>query len=402
MRAILLTSLLCATQAQAAARYWCGPATSLCTTATWACNDAGPVTNWTTASNCVGANASVPGDADDVFFDGVGGGAADSTLSASITINSLDMTGYANTLTHNASVALTVDGNGVTFKLAGTYTKGSATSSQLIFTGTSGTSLLTFAGLTTGNISFDGVGGGWQFQDAYAGVGATTIMTLTRGTLDTNGVAITNGKVVCSGTAARTLTLGASVITLSNSGIPWNCATTTLLVLNANTSTIKFTDAGATTKTFAGGGMTYNNVWLTGAGTGDFLVSGSNTFADFKVDTPPQEIGFTSGTTTTVTTWTVAGTAGNLMTLYPITAATSYTLTKAGGGTATCDYCSISYSAGTPATTWLATNSTNGEGNTGWCFGAALAACDGGGRSSRGLGSLWPFRDVESELAWLP
>src|SRR3989344_6657234 len=112
--------VLSANSAHAANRYWVGG----CSTANWDCSDAGPVTNWGTASNTQD-NASVPSSADDVIFDGVGFGASNSTLSAAITINSLNMTGYANTFTHN-SVTLFIIGN--TFKLSSgmTYTLSSA------------------------------------------------------------------------------------------------------------------------------------------------------------------------------------------------------------------------------------------------------------------------------------
>jgi hypothetical protein len=42
---------------------------------------------------------------------------------------------------------------------------------------------------------------------------------------------------------------------------------------------------------------------------------GSNTFAEFKCDTPPHSILFDGGETQTITTWTVSGSAGNLITI---------------------------------------------------------------------------------------
>lgn len=52
-------------------------------------------------------------------------------------------------------------------------------------------------------------------------------------------------------------------------------------------------------------------------------ISGSNTFADFKDDgSVAHSILFTAGTTQTVTTFTVNGTAGNLITINSTTTAT--------------------------------------------------------------------------------
>jgi len=79
-----------------ALRYWVGGGSS----ANW---NATGNTNWGTASNTQD-NASVPGDTDDVIFDGVGTGASNSTCNAAITINSLVMTGYANTLSTSNTI----------------------------------------------------------------------------------------------------------------------------------------------------------------------------------------------------------------------------------------------------------------------------------------------------------
>ena len=101
-------------QAAGESRYWVGEGSS----ANW--NATGP-TNWSATSG--GANnASVPVSTDDVFFDA---NSPASTLSASITIKSLDMTGYTDTLTHNSSRTLTIAGN--------VYTLGGGVSSEFLW-----------------------------------------------------------------------------------------------------------------------------------------------------------------------------------------------------------------------------------------------------------------------------
>jgi hypothetical protein len=219
-------------QAFAATRYWVGG----CSTTNWSCSDAGPVTNWGSVSN-TRDNASVPGSSDDVFFDS-NSSTSPSTLSANITINSLDMTGYTGTLTHNAATTLTIGGNGVVFKLASgmTYTLGAATAA-ITFTGTSGTTTITTTGKTVGNITFNGTGG-WQLQDALTATSTGTI-TLTQGALDTKSQSITAMAFSSNNSNVRVLTMGSSTITLTGASNGWvsnganmsittNTATTTL------------------------------------------------------------------------------------------------------------------------------------------------------------------------------
>lgn len=157
-----------------------------------------------------------------------------------------------------------------------------------------------------------------------------------------------------------TISLGSNTVTLSGTGSAWNMAAGASVT--AGTSTINYTNSSSSSKTFVGAGKTYynltftsgssgtytisgantfHNFYHTGSGTGALTVSSSNTFADFKVDTPPHTVNFGAGTTQTVTTFTVSGTAGNLMTLQSTSAGTAWFLSKAGGGTVSCDYLSL-------------------------------------------------------------
>ncbi len=255
-----------------ASRYWVGGGSSV----NW---NATSNTNWGSASNTQD-NASVPTSSDDVFFDGVGTGASDSTLSAAITIRSLNMTGYTNTLTHNVLTLSIGDGtagasnNALIFGSL-TYTLVSSVTSQIAFISTSATQQnVNYNGKTAGNVNFNGTGGSWKLT----GTLANNTVSLTKGSLDTNGQTLNLGSMDSTNTNTRTLTLGSSSITLSvGSGNAWNTGTTTNLTFNANSSII--TLSGATT-TFIGGGLTYNEVDLTGSGTA--TVTGANTFTNFN------------------------------------------------------------------------------------------------------------------------
>lgn len=259
---ILISFFILTPEVFAANRYWVGGGSS----ANW--NATGP-TNWGSASNTQD-NASVPGASDDVFFDGVGTGASNSTLSASITINSLDMTGYTNTLTHNAAVGLTVDGNGVVFKLASgmTYTLGNDATSAIGFSGASGTTLITTAGKTVGNVTFIG-NGTFQLQDALTSTGTTFQRSF--GTFDPNGQTVTltsAGTVNIIGTLTfYNLTRTGTAVTTSvlNLGTGTGPTVTNNLTLAGNSSTnrllVQSSVLGTTrTITNTGATMTWSNV----------------------------------------------------------------------------------------------------------------------------------------------
>lgn len=274
-------------------RYWVGG------NGNW---DASNTTNWSYTSGGAGG-ALVPTSIDDVFFD-ANSGSATVTISATANCANLTCTGFTGTLA--GSSALNVYGSmtlvsGMTVSNTGTVT----------FASTSSGKTITTAGKTLAfPIVFNGSGGAWTFQD---NVTSSSSITVTTGTVN----------------------LGSLTYTLTGSGTPWTGGGT----ISAGTSTIKFTDASSSTKTFTGGGKTYYNLWITGSGTGAYTISGSNTFNDFKVDTPPHTINFTAGTTQTVTSFTVNGTAGNLMTLQSTSSGTQWSLACAS--IISCDYLSL-------------------------------------------------------------
>lgn len=210
--------------------------------------------------------------------------------------------------------------------------------------------------------------------------GTSRDVTVTQGIFTTNNQNVTARVFSSSNSNTRTITLGSSTVTCTQtSGNIWNFGTTTGLTFNANTSSIVLAATGASTVTFAGGGQTYNTVTVGGTGTNQINISGSNTFGTL---TSTRSVAYTinistAPSTQTITNFTVSGSAGNLVTLAR-TSGTA-TLAKAGGGIVSVDYLSISNSTATPATlTWYAgANSTNGGGNSGWIFTAPPAGGTG-------------------------
>lgn len=246
-----------------------------------------------------------------------------------------------------------------------------SSSNVTTFAATSGTQDITSNGRTMDfPLTQSGVGGTVRLLDALT-LGATRTYTLTNGTFNANNFNVSVGAFSSSNSNTRTLTMGSGAWTLSGTtDSVWDTTTTTGLTFNKDTANITLSATGTTTRTFAGGSLTYNNLTIggsTGASTTTF--TGGSTFGTISsTKTVAQTILFAPGTTTTVANWTVTGSAGNVLTIGSVGGAAQHTLAKTGGGTITVDYASISYSNATPANTWAAANSTNGGANDGWTF----------------------------------
>lgn len=202
-------------------------------------------------------------------------------------------------------------------------------------------------------------------------VDSTRAITLTTGTFNANGYDVSTGQFLSSNSSVRTITMGSGTWTLSGTGTVWTLATTTNLTFNRDTANIVLSDTSTTDRTFAGGGLTYNNLTIGGAtGTSTLTLTGANTFDTLdSTKTVAHTIVFPN-VTTTVADWTITGTAGNVVTLSRTGASGTFTLNKSNYLVVSdVDYLSISNSIASPANTWYAgANSTNGGGNTNWIF----------------------------------
>jgi hypothetical protein len=217
--------------------------------------------------------------------------------------------------------------------------------------------------------NFNGVGGTWVLQDAMT-LGSTRILTHTNGTLDLNGKTLTVGTNYTTSTGTKNLTFnGGTLVCPGVTTTAFNNAAPTNYTTTAGTGTGTISMTGATAKTFVGGGSTFNCT-LNQGGAGALTITGANTFTNITNSVQPASVLFTSGTTTTFTNFSLSGTAGNLITIGSVTAA-SHTLSKASG-TVSADYLSISQSNATGGAAWYAgANSTDGGSNSGWIFAAS-------------------------------
>jgi hypothetical protein len=223
----------------------------------------------------------------------------------------------------------------------------------------------TYPSNSAASFNIVGVGGTYTLQDDMdLAIGN---LTVSAGTFDANGKNVSIAVFSSTGSNTRQTNMGLGTWTLSATGTVWvySGSNTTL---NPSTSTIVISDTSATGKTFAGFSLTYNNLTISGGGTGPVTLSNNSTFNNFTV-TGPKTITVNAGLTQTITgTVSLVGSAGNVITLQSGTAGTPFTFSKASG-IVSGDYLSIQDSTATGGAAWYAgANSTNVSGNTGWIF----------------------------------
>lgn len=249
----------------------------------------------------------------------------------------------------------------------------------------SGTNTLTLLGrdsftITCGGktflqpVYFNAQGGTYQLIDDFNG-GTNNLFQIRRGTVDLNGKICTIGYFTGSTGDSLLKFNGGSIITTNGTpGAIWTGNSTMKIDLTGG-GLIKFQgNAGSNSQRFDGVGLTYPNFWATGNRTGDLVINGSNTFMDFKDDgSVSHKITFETGTTQTVTSFTVVGTSTITYTIDTKTVTTTHSLKNVGGNTISCDYLNIQHCIATPSNNWYAgIHSVNHQNvattGSGWTF----------------------------------
>lgn len=164
-----------------------------------------------------------------------------------------------------------------------------------------------------------------------AGMTVAGAVTLTQGTLNTNGQTEAWGSFASNNSNNRTLTLGASTITVSGSSANvWDVSTATNLTLSAASSTINFTGASVTIA--PGASKTYGTVNLTGSGTAQLNGTGviyttlNRTGTASKTDA----VSFAAATTITGTLTLAGNSVTNRLLVQSTTVGTQRTITNTG------------------------------------------------------------------------
>jgi fibronectin-binding autotransporter adhesin len=249
----------------------------------------------------------VPTAADDVVF--LAGSATltvDGTSGSPSLCRSIDTTNWTGTITMGATAQLNVgDGTTGAFKATAGMTFAPNATSLIKFVSTTTGNNITWGGYTYGLITFDGVGGAWTFQDALAM--STRTLTLTNGSLNTNGKTLTTGNFSSNNSNTRSLTLGATSWTLA-AGTGWDIGTSTGMTLSAASSTITMSNATGAVN-FAGGGLTYGTVTCTALTSGIITFTGANTFGTLTTSNGASQTGYyaLAANQTVTGTWTANG-----------------------------------------------------------------------------------------------
>lgn len=335
--------------------------------------------NWSTGASWT---SRVPLPQDNVLMSGVTGG----TITADMPRlgKSIDWTGAGGSPTWALSTASQTVYGSITLISAMTNTQ----SNTMIFEGR-GSFTLTSAGQVWSSVqSFAMVGGTMTLQDALINNGGSGNIALQNGTFTSNGFNVTCKKWQQFTNNTTVLNMGSSTFTIqSTSGNSWD-VTATGNTTNAGTSTIVFTDTGASSKSFLGAGLTYNNLSISGGGAGAVIITGANSFAR-----PPQITGGTKLITlpgSKTTTFLQAAGLGNGANVITFTASAESATVSVPGGVVdwkSVNLTNIIATGGAIFYAGAAPPSVNGGGNTGWIFANAPPSGISGSRMMMGIGT---------------
>jgi hypothetical protein len=260
----------------------CSPA--LAATKTW--QNGGVNNNWSTAGNWF--EGSKPAAGDDVVMSAAYNCYINETTA---NLNSIDMTGYSNTLTSGAySLVIKPSSGTTTSKMGGTIQLSvgvrvaPATGATVNFYQNSAT-------WVSGDISIGSKTGG-TFNGTVIlmdniSISSSDMLELAYGTLrtdgatDDSGLTHSIGLLDASNSDTRTLTLGNCNLTVTGGTNSWVVGTTTGLTFNCGTSDITFTGAGVNFN--HGAVATFYNVTATGGGNFSKYSTRAHTFNNLTV-----------------------------------------------------------------------------------------------------------------------
>lgn len=313
-----------------------------------------------TASSTVGTRSIAAGavsTANAISFHVTAGSDNVNTTGTNAMVRNFVFTGFSGTLQMPSARQICGD-----LTLSSTMTV-AASASLLLVAARSGGGLNTFtcAGKTLDfPITNDG---NLTFADTFR-MGVTRLLTLRSGSINANDQSVSIGSFALSA-GTKTLTLGSGTWSVAGN---WDANTNVAnLTVSASTGTINMTSASA--KTFAGGAKTWPT--LNQGGAGALTIQQSNTFANVTNTVQPATITLTSGTTQTVTSFGVSGTAGNLITLNSSSAGSQATLSD-NSGVNSVSYASIKDINATGGSIWDApttAGNVDAGNNLGWNFG---------------------------------
>jgi len=347
--------------------------------------------NWTAGATWVGGVA--PTAADNVLLTVTSGNVV---IDTGAVARSVDCTGYTGTLTHNASVILTLGdatagaGN-VALKLVAGMTYTPPTSSNIIFQSSSATQqTITTAGKTLANWQLNNATGSYILGDALTSSVAQTF-TMNAGTLNTGNFPMSVGLISIAGSSAKTLTLGSSAITITGNASTAVNYSGSNCTFTANTAVMTFTgaSAGITSSSVANwNGM--SAVFTTAVSFGKIV--GGTTLNNVTYTGPANKTASFNFQTTTITgTLTITGNSTvNRLLVSSSNVGTVYTVTAAAVSLSNVDFMDIT--AAGAAIPWTGTSMGDALGNTSITFDAPTTQTNTGATGNWSDATKWTSR----------
>lgn len=312
--------------------------------------------SWATSTGGAGADTNFPLAQDTAVIDN------STTLTGTLAIEAYNVGGLScSTRTTGITLSYATACSWYGSHILGSGITVSGTTGQTFF-GRS-TATFTSAGKTiTFPITVNAPGGSFVLGDAF---NSTAAATLTRGTFNANNFNVTCTSFASSNSITRTVTMGSGLWTLSGTGTIWNFATITGLTFNKNTADIFASSTSTASRTFTGGGLSYNKLTIGGTtGTSTFIISNANSFTELaSTKTVAHTVTF-SANQGTIDTWSITGSAGNVVTVNSSVAGTqrTFALTNVTSGI---NYLSVKDIGVTTVDKFLVgVNSTDGGNNT--------------------------------------
>ena len=341
--------------------------------------------HWATTSGGATFHAQVPTLNDNVYFDANSFTSAGQTVTNDQTIiycRDMDWSATTNnpTFAGPSSNDLKIYGslifsNNMTISYAG----------EIYFEATSIGKTITMAGQSFGAyIYFNGIGGGWEFTDAFQ---SSTWVHLVHGTVTTNDNQVTVGAMYASANNPMTLNLGASLVTITGSTWAWwvnnssftlNAGTSLLRLTSASSPDIRyannlnfydveFTDPNTTAEIISSNNSSFNSVTFMGNGK----INGSHSYNNLNFSAG-KLYELASGATQTVTTLNANGTCTEYITIKSSSVGAQTTIAKASGAVSI-DFVQLQDIAASGGATFTANNAVDLGNNTGWTINTSAA-----------------------------
>lgn len=326
--------------------------------------------NW----NSVGtwAEGAVPLNTDDVVATATSGNV---TITATAVCQSMNLTNYINTLTHNNTINLTIGRTGVagSLTLPINMVYAPTGSAKITLIGTAGSANITTGGQVLTNLTINGIGGTWTLQDNLHVVGsssATGFFNITHGTFNANNKNLYCDTYIATGTTT-TINMGSGTWTMNPEQVSanWNI-TTTNSTINVNTSTVFISNNTMDNVVIAASTKFYNLVIDGSLTTDDVSFTGSTTILNNLSFQGARLIEIASGSTVTVIgTITATGlNASNILTIVASAPPSPGFISKSSG-IVSLDYLNITDNNTTGGAKFYAgAHSVNGGDTTGWIF----------------------------------